>query len=791
MAYIEGSYKQLLFGVSQQARKDRLEGQVEAQVNMTSDLTFGLRRRSPTQLSYVGAGNTARERGAFLYTELGGTEVVVNVDHVTGLLYLFGANGVPLFQDSNSYLQAPTSDDIQFAVVQDELYILNRNVKPAESIVPNRGGDPTRAGYFHVLAGAFAKDYTITIRVNDSAEHSVTHRTPTSSTNEPHLAQPNEVAKALLNGFAASPVIGTAAGWGWHRIGEFVFFRAPAGVSVSVTSGTGSNFVRTSNAQRTNLVTDLPPNLPNEADAFTMAVGNSVSRVYYRWSNADKAWVEDAAYEARLVLNAMPIVLHKTGPTTWNLSVPAWERRLAGDAESNPALNIVKSGITGIGAFQGRLVLLSGEYVCMSASGKPLRWYRSTVSQLLADDPIEIAASASLAAPYRHAVQFNQNLVVFSARHQSTVPGNVGITPQNATISISSTYTADANRRPIPVGMSLFFAAPRAAGYAAMWEMTPSPYSDNQLAAQDVTGHIPQYITGPIRWAAASSTTNILVVADSARLDELVIHEYLWQGTEKVHQSWHRWRFAFPVYFGYFLGDFLYLVTSVATRFAVIRVDIRQGAGEDTLDTGRLDYYFDTTVGSDGILRLPAAAMAVWARSNSIDAGIVQPVWGFLQDGPFKGVRERLTPYAYDTPSGQYLVRVSQPAGTRYRIGERYTSSVTPSAPVVRDSNGVPITTQRALLHKFVVSLQNTGEFTYATKDLYREHPPEVTSPLKFGSPELGVGKPPVADGIVHIPCRLDMQTTLLTLQTDDVYDLNITSLEYGFRYHQRYGRRA
>jgi hypothetical protein len=128
--------------------------------------------------------------------------------------------------------------------------------------------------------------------------------------------------------------------------------------------------------------------------------------------------------------------------------------------------------------------------------------------------------------------------------------------------------------------------------------------------------------------------------------------------------------------------------------------------------------------------------------------------------------------------------------GDTFIIGNRYASYVVPTAPSVRDSNDVPITTQRSLLHKWVVTLQNTGEFRFTTSDKYRDPVSVDTSPLKFGSPELSIGEPQVAGGQQYIPARLDMPTSRLELWTDDVYDLNITSLEYGFRYHQRYGRR-
>lgn len=785
MSYIEGSYKQLLFGVSQQDRKDRLDGQVEAQVNMTSDLTFGLRRRSPSEFVRAEVGGIALEHLSCFSTELTGQNVVLMVDTSTGDITLYTADGAALYSATDAYLEG-TPDDLAYTVVQDVLYIANRAIKPTETLDNAGLPNPKRSGYFYVPAGAYEKDFSVSVKVGAN-EYTLTEKS--GNTSVPTEAQPEKIVADLVVKLQADPNVGTAAGYSYYTQGSYVFMTGP--VDFSLSSGSGNQYMRTSGAGTINLLSELPASLPPQADGFIVGVGTGRIKTFYRWDNVAKAWVEDAAYEAQATLTNMPIALTNDG--SWGLFDPIWERRTAGDTESNPSLKFVSDGITGIGSFQGRLVLLSGDYVCMSGATRPERWYRSTMTALQADDPVEIAASAPLATPYRTAVQFNQDLVLFSGRYQATIPGGQAITPQSATISISSTYTTQANVPPVPVGMSLFFAAPRAAGFAGVWEMTPSPFSERQLTAQDVTGHIPQYIAGPIRWMLASSTTNILVVADSKDLTELVIHEYLWTGSEKVHQSWHRWKFAHPVHYAYFVGDILYLIMSANGDTVFCKVDIRQGAGDGGALAGRLDMNIGVTV-SSGVVLVPEPLPQIWAGSTTPADVIDNPVWAVRTSGEFAGVREALRTDGTTSVDGgttYWHYTATADNSDTYRMGMRYTSFVTPSAPIVRDRNEVPITTQRALLHKFVVSLQNTGEFTYRVADKYRALPTVPSSPLMFGSPELNAGAAQVADSTVFIPCRLDMQSALLTLSTDDVYDLNVTSLEYGFKYHQRYGRRA
>jgi hypothetical protein len=94
------------------------------------------------------------------------------------------------------------------------------------------------------------------------------------------------------------------------------------------------------------------------------------------------------------------------------------------DNNSNPGF--VENGyITGIAAFQGRLVLLSGSVVDMSASGLYQRFYRSTVTSLLDTDRISISSASAQDSVYRTAVQFNRDLVLFANSMQAVVPGRI------------------------------------------------------------------------------------------------------------------------------------------------------------------------------------------------------------------------------------------------------------------------------------------------------------------------------------------------------------------------------
>lgn len=779
--YIESSYKQLLFGVSQQDYKDRLDGQNEEQINMTSDLTFNLRRRAPVQFQGFTGLTTSTDRLARYETTVSGRRALCLVDTEAGALFVSEDSGPLVQYATDTYLEAPSKNNIRFTTLGDEVFIANTDVFPISTVVPEQATypDPARHGYFYVVGGQFSKTYNLTItKLSTGTSHTVSYTVPDgSSAGDAEKATPEWITSMLIDQATSSTELAPAQGFQYYPNSAYCFIESQ-NTDIVVSSDSGSNFIRTSGASKIRNLNELPARLTDEADGYIVGVGTTSTLRYYRWEKATQRWSEDAAYESLTGLADMPHRLRYV-TDTWVFDAPVFERRAAGDDESNPVLKFVEAGITGMASFQGRLVILANDHVCMSASNKPLRFFRSTIESLQADDPIEIASTAAQATPYVWATTFNKDLVLWADQYQSIIPGNIAIAPQNASLAVMSQYETRTAVQPVATGRAMFFTAPRSQGFDGVWETLPSEFTDSQLTASDVTNHIPRYVPGRSRFMAASTTSNILVVGFDESPNTLLVHEYLWAGGEKIHHAWHKWEFAWEVVDAWFIGDQMHMLLRVHGELVQAVLDLRTGAGTSASTTGRLDLFQSVTVGSEG---------GFLVDTRWVDA--VQDVWAFKTGGEFPYMKQRLTEDNRDSGFAEFFPEGAAPGDT-FVIGAKYQSTLVPTAPSVRDQNGVPITTQRTLIHKWVVTLQDTGEFTFKTSDKYREVTEILTSPLTFGSPELSVGLSQVASGQQYIPARLDMATSRLELSTDDVYDLNITSLEYGFRYHQRYGRRT
>ncbi|QHJ82064.1 MAG: hypothetical protein [Bacteriophage sp.] len=762
--------------MSQQAPQDRLPGQLDAQFNMTSDLVAGLRRRPGVALvAGIGAYSDVGKVRQY-NTDMGGVSVSIVVDSGTGTLRVIEENsGVLLATLTNPYLTAASARVIRMVTLNDAVWVCNTDQRPVvaasadKALYPN----PDRMGYFYIVTGTFSKEYRVTLTNRTTgASVDVAYTTPSgSAVGDAALATPDYIALTLANlGVTAWSTFGLTI----SRNGGYVTLQSTT-TDLTVSSVSGNVYVRTSNAGSIRDAAELPARL-EAADGYIIATGAGNVKTYYRYDNARKVWTEDSAWADMVAMSNMPLQLVRSALGVYSLVSPTYERRAAGDAKSNPVLKFATDGITGMAAFQGRLVMLSNEYACLSASDNPLRWFRSTLSAVADNDPIEVAAQGSLTAPYEYAVNFNKDLVMFSRRYQGIIPGGALVTPRTANVALMTRYEVDTTAEPTAAGRSIFFGAPRSLGFVGMHEMVPSQYSDSQYVADDVTSHIPRYVQGPFRFMVSSTTSNIMV-AGTGVPTEMLIHEYLWSAAEKVHASWHKWIFKWPIIDAYFSGDVLVALFGVNGQLVITRIDMQRGAGDVSPTVPRLDYYVDAVCTVAGKLSLPIIAMDLGTDLRAFKIGGAN---AYLGQKVFSS-----------TPSGGFQVLDIPEAvvGDKYTVGYVYASTFTLTPPVIKDAKDVPITTTRAVLHQYRVSVANTGQFSYNVSDAIRQTGDTTTTPLRLYSQQLGAGLPLADTATVTIPARVDMRTALLTLATDDYYDLNVRSIEYGFRYHQRFRR--
>lgn len=778
---LEGTIQSLLQGVSQQVPRERQPGQLGAQWNMVSDPVSGVRRRPPADISWQSSiPNPGLDSLFTEYVERGsdGRHLLINTG--SGQWWLLNKQGSGIVNSGqDDYFKASLGQtSIQTASIAGLTYILNTEQVPTTTVDNSGKLDPSTTGFFYVKTAAFQKRWNITVS-SGGTDYVGDYTAPAAGSTSGNAEEVSGIYVAqqlrdslVANGLSVSNVA---------LRGAYMFFYGLSNVVVS--SDAGDTYAGVSNQSRVDQEQDLPAQLPAEANGAMCRVGTASSETaWYQFDFSTRSWTEVGAYGSISSIGNMPRELAADD----QIISRTWEGRLSGNDDNNENPGFVENGyITGIAAFQGRLVLLSGSVVDMSASGLYQRFYRSTVTALLDTDRISISSASAQDSVYRTAIQFNRDLVLFANSMQAVVPGSNVLTPTNASISITSTYECDSRVTPIMAGQTVLYPNRRNDSYAGILELIPSAYTSSQYTTQDSTVHLPRYMPGRIMQMQNSSVTNMAFTRMQGARKHLLVYEYMWGGQDgsKTQAAWHKWEFPYNILSLQALPDKVYVYLQGPEsqgNILVVSLDPREGyVLGSTNDNAYMDLGVSVTV-SSGVLSVPAVLRPVgWGDTYLEDFMLAYP--------PGTAMAPTEVGIAGVAGTDQLSVVRGVPDGT-YLLGRRYSSSVQLTTPVLRDQNDKLVGSGHVRLLRLDVAVRNSGSFFAEVLDTPRDvdNSGEFTGVL-LNSKELTIGHALRTDvSNVIIPCRTNADTTEITLRTDSSKELNILDISYILRYNQR-----
>lgn len=357
----------------------------------------------------------------------------------------------------------------------------------------------------------------------------------------------------------------------------------------SLYTNLSANFgVASGSAYRPTLkaVEDLPPKL---MAGITLGVGN-VNPEYYEYRLSTSTWEESTPYPQ--ILGNMPLVLEfqldpeyyqelQSNPTTdLGLLQPkptdpdtsakvfkdtelkrkdGYTMQAVGDTKSNPDPAFVDNVLNGVGVYQGRLVLLSSDGVFMSQTNAPRQFYRESVKDVQDTDPISLYNPAA-AGIWRYAVEFNQDLYVFSRTVQGIIRGRQGLTNKNAALLFNSSSPCF-DVQPIVQGTTLLYSA--ADKYLDISQMLVGAVADTASTPLSITQHVPNL--GDVAAMYSQNSAGILVCIQKDSYDVLMQFS-IKDGTQYLQNAWGKWNFMsstheawkLKVLFPVFLSDCIY-----------------------------------------------------------------------------------------------------------------------------------------------------------------------------------------------------------------------------------------
>lgn len=548
MSLISSSIPNFVNGVSQQPFTLRLSSQGQLQENALSTVSQGLKKRPPTQhlkkIQSTPLGN------CFIHTinrDLTERYVTVITDGDLKVYDLAGNEKTVAFPNGKTYLAA-TTPSLSFAAVTvaDYTFIVNKTkvVTQSSSLSASR---PYEA-LINVKAGNYGKTYEILLNGTVAAQFI----TPDGSVAS-HVSQisTDYIAAQLGSSLAANGY--NASGWGLSTSGSTIYIiRTTADFTVGTRDGF-NNGGMVAIKGRLQKFADLPSN-PG-IDGFVVEItgtgdaNNKFDSYFVRYkTNTGSAgvgvWQECAAPSTSLGLTAstMPYTLVRQSDGTFIFAVASWTSRVAGDLDSNPDPSFVTRTISDIFFYRNRLGFLADEGVIFSESGQYFNFFRTTVTDLLDADPIDVNASHTKVSILKHAVPFNKQLLLFSEQSQFIIDQNELLTPKSVGIKVATEFPCNVVAKPVGIGKNIYFAVDK-----GDWSAFREYYTDVNDAgndSQDVTGHLPKYIPSGIFKIAAAPNEDILIALTTSDASSVYAYKYFWSGSEKLQSAWSKFTFG-------------------------------------------------------------------------------------------------------------------------------------------------------------------------------------------------------------------------------------------------------
>jgi len=745
MPLISRTIPNLVQGVSQQPEILRLNSQATSQINGYSSVVEGLKKRPPT--NYLATISTSALNNAYIHTinrDINERYIIVITNGAIQVKTIAGATKSVVMQtNASNYLSSsdPRTDFVAVTVA-DYTYILNKTKVSAMASTTSTA--KVEQAIYSVLQGVNSTKYAITI---DGSTFSFT----SSNTNTESIRDGVKSACGTIGNITFTNV-GTSS---------FSIVKSSGTLTVSASDGFGDDASQII-ASKVQNFSDLPsPAINNMVVEITGDASNSFDNYYVKYSSSDDVWEETVAPSIKTTIDKdlMPHVLIRTADgnfrftqvdgTTYTLSsvdytTPEWGLRVCGDVDSAPDPSFIGKKINDIFFHRNRLGLIADENVVMSRSGEFFHFFPETVTDALDTDPIDVASTAKKVSILKHAISFDEDLLLFSDQTQFMLTGGASLTAGNVAIKTSTEYETSTACKPVGAGSNVFFPFNKGS-YTGMREFFVKDDTGTKQA-DDTTANIPKYIPSGVFKLASATNENILIALSSNSADQnaLFVYQYYLQDGRRLQSAWHKWTFGTSstdkILNIDFIENTLYIVNQRGTDVFLESLDISP-AVVDTSATYLT--YLDRKIQDDST-----------GVSSSYNAGTNQTTFTIPYTktnnmkivGRVGGSNTAGQEISIVSQSGTSIVVSGNLTSANLWIGEQYEFSFQFSQQFIQvaDSSGSRISVRegRLQIRNWNVSYNDTGYFTTEVVPVGRS-----TSTSSFTGTTTGTG----ALGVVNL----------------------------------------
>ena len=591
---ISASIPNFVNGVSQQPFTLRLNSQGEVQENGLSTVSQGLKKRPPSQ--HLKKIQNTPLGDCYIHTinrDVGERYVAVFTD---GDLKIYGIDGTTKtvsFPDGKAYLGASAPSTAFSAItVADYTFIVNKGVAVAT------GSALTSSRPYEALVNIKAGNYGKTYRVIINGSVAASYTTPDGSLSS-HTAyiSTDYIASQLYSGISVSGISKSLAN-------STIYLSSTTADFTLATEDGFNNGAMVGIKDRLQKFSDLPAN--PSVDGIVVEItgtgsGETATQpfdsyfVQFSTNNGTSGvgvWTECPAPGILSSLSAatMPHVLIREADGTFTFKRATYSSRIVGDLISNPFPSFVGKNIADVFFYRNRLGFLSDESVIFSQAGKYFNFMRTTVTQLLDSDPIDVNASHTKVSLLKHAVPFNKQLLLFSDQTQFVIEAGELLTPKSIGIKVTTEFPCNTGAKPVGIGKNVYFAVDK-----GEWSAVREYFADvNSFTndSMDITGHLPKYIPSGIFRISSAPNEDILTALSSEDRSSIYVYKYFWANNDKLQSAWSKWTFGSDtsILNAEFIDSSLYLVVNRSDGVFLEKVTVSLGdIGTDEPYTVHLD----------------------------------------------------------------------------------------------------------------------------------------------------------------------------------------------------------
>ena len=544
MSLVSSSIPNIANGVSQQSASVRLNSQGEEQINAFSSIISGLRKRPPTQHLATLLTNAQANGNYFIH--------VINRDITERYIVIADNSNIRVFDFNGTektvskpagyaYLSSGSPlTDFKAVTVADHTFILNKSI--TTSVTASQYTTETSDALVHVKQGNYASVYRVFIDGQQKAAYT------TSATDKATL-QTDNIAQQLQTQLNSN-----------LNANGSLYGMARNGSTIRITRLTGADFsLRTEDSSGNQALIGIRKSVQKISDLPARAFANMIIRVagegssdsddyyikYVEDNDSSGYWQETVrqTHDTTITATTLPWKLVSNANGTFTFTNNAWEGRSVGDFNSSPDPSFIGRKINDVFFHRNRLGFISDENVILSRSGEYFKFYPETVTSILDTDPIDVSVSHTKVSILRHAIPFNETLLLFSDQTQFMLNAGDALTPATVSINQTTEYESSLQASPVGAGEYVYFATNRE-GYTGVREYFVQADTSSNVAV-DATLNVSRYIKGTATNLVSSTNEDMLfVLTDGVHSKPTCyVYKYLRRDGQSLQMSWSKWEF--------------------------------------------------------------------------------------------------------------------------------------------------------------------------------------------------------------------------------------------------------